>query len=174
MDSPPRLPLTLISHAMWSVNVRTALPDRWDEIRHEAYRRAGHRCEACGGTSGGRPLQAHEYFSYAGDRQVLLHIACLCDVCHSATHLSRTRSFSGSNRVAKEALEKLAEVNGWTIRQAAEYAQRELALCEERGSVTYRLDLSVLQRDFGIDVPSEYRADGGSRGLLGRLLGAAR
>ena len=165
-----RLPLTLIPSSMAEVNVRTALPQQWDAIRHQVYR--PHRCEACGGDNHERPWEAHEYWGYEGDRQVLTHIANLCDMCHATTHLGRTRTVSGSDEVARDALQHLARLNGWSLPQAAVYARRELALCKERSQRQWRLDLSLLTHEFGIRVPAEL---GGSApgGLLRRLLGAA-
>lgn len=151
--------------------MRTALPDRWDEIRHEVYKRANHRCEACGSDGERRPLHAHEYWGYSGGRQILTHIAILDDRCHAATHLGRTRSFSGSDGVAKEALQHLASVNGWSVQQAARYARDELDVCAERSCHQYSLDLSLLEREFGIKLPTTgVSRSGGS--WLGRLLGA--
>ena len=158
---------------MWHLNVRSELPERWDEIRHEVYRRANYRCEADGSDGGTRPLHAHEYWRASGDRQVLTHIACLCDMCHAATHLGRTHTFSGSDQVAKEALQHLARVNGLSLPAAAKYARREVALVRERSKRQWRLDLSLLERDFGIRVPPELGGPAQS-GLLRRLLGAAR
>lgn len=173
MTSTLRLPLTLIPEPMWHVNVRTALPDRWDEIRHEVYRRASYRCEACGGDGGSRPLHAHEYWGYEGNRQVLAHVASLCDVCHAATHLGRTRTVSGSDQVTRDALAHLAHINRWSLQQAAEYARRELAVTVQRSQREWRLDLSELSRDFGIAVPPEL--GGSAQGGLRRWLqGAAR
>ncbi len=173
MANSPRLPLTLIPKSCWERNVRTALPERWDEIRREVYRRASHRCEACGSSGGGRPLHAHEYWGYEGNRQVLAHIACLCDLCHASTHLGRTRSVSGSDRVAREALEHLASVNSWSIPDAAQYAQHELAVCAERSRRKWTLDLSLLGREFGIRFPSASASRGG-RGWLRKLVGVGR
>lgn len=172
MTNTLRLPLTLIPEPMWHVNVRSELPERWDEIRHEVYRRASYRCEACGSDGGARPLHAHEYWGYEGNRQVLTHIACLCDVSHSATHLGRLRRFSGSDRAAKEALAHLAAVNRWSIQQAAEVARHQLALTAERSKREWRLDLSLLIRECGIKVPPELGGPDQS-GLLRRLRGAA-
>lgn len=161
------LPLTLIPHGMWHVNVRSAMPERWDEIRHEVYK--PHVCEACGGGNAGRPWQAHEYWSWSGGRQVLTRIANLCDVCHAATHLGRTHTVSGSDQATREALQHLADLNHWTVQQAAEYARRELAPTAERSKREWRLDLPLLAREFGIRVPKEL--GGPSDGLLRRLLG---
>lgn len=172
MTDALRLPLTLIPEPMWRMNVRTALPDRWDEIRHEVYRRAAYRCEACGSDGGSRPLHAHEYWGYEGGRQVLTNIACLCDVSHSATHLGRTLKVSGSDGATRQALQHLATVNGWSLQQAAAYARVELARTAERSQRQWRLDLSLLESEFGIRVPSEL--GGPARGgVLRRLLGAA-
>lgn len=105
---------------------------------------------------------------------MLTHIACLCDVCHAATHLGRTRKFSGSDQAAKEALQHLAKVDGLTLPQAAEYVRQELLLTAERSKLKWTLDLSLLEREFSIPVPPKYLPDGGHRGLLRRLVGAAR
>lgn len=164
MTSTLRLPLTLIPSSMAAVNVRTALPQHWDTIRHQVYR--PHRCEACGGDNHDRPWEAHEYWGYEGNRQVLVHIACLCDMCHAATHLGRTRTASASDEVARDALARLARINGWSLPHAAKYARREVAVCAERSKRQWRLDLSLLQRDFGIKVPMALGgpARGGLRG----------
>ncbi len=173
MNSTLRLPLTLIPRSCWEQNVRTALPGRWDEIRHEVYGRARHRCEACVSGGGGRPLHAHEYWGYEGGRQVLRHIACLCDVCHASTHLGRTRSFSGSDQAAHEALVHLAQVNGSTVPQAAVYARQELARTAELSMRKFTLDLSLLEREFGTKLaPAGSARSGGS--WLRQLLGASR
>lgn len=154
--------------------MRTALPDRWDSIRREVYRRAGHRCEACGSNGGGRPLHAHELWQrFERGRQVLTHLACYCDVCHAATHLGRTLNFSGSEEAAREALQHLATVNGWTVPQAARYAQQELAVCAERSRHKWTLDISLLEREFEVKLPSAV-SRGGGNGWLGKLLGAGR
>ena len=171
MDAGPRFPLTLIPSSMSEVNVRTALPQHWDAIRHQVYR--PHRCEACGGDNHDRPWEAHEYWGYEGNRQVLRHIACLCDMCHAATHLGRTRTVSASDEVARDALARLARVNGLSLSSAAKYAREEVGLCKERSRRQWRLDLSLLTRDFGIKVPPELGGPGHG-GLLRRLLGAAR
>ncbi len=170
MTSPLRLPLTLIPSSMSEVNVRTAMPEHWDEIRHQVY--LPHVCEACAGDNHDRPWEAHEYWGFEGNRQVLTHIACLCDMCHATTHLGRTRTVSGSDEVARDALARLARVNGWSLQRAAEYARRELALVRGRSRRQWRLDLSLLEREYGIKVPPEFGGPAQS-GLLRRLLGAS-
>lgn len=169
MSTSPRLPLTLIPRSCWEQNVRTALPERWDEIRHMVYRAA--RCEVCSGDSGGRPWNAHEYWDYRGGRQALTHIACLCDVCHATTHLGRLRTFSGSDQVAREALANLAKVNGWTVQQAAVYARDELDVCAERSRHKWTLDLSLLEREFGIRLPHDAARPRSAGSWLRQLLG---
>lgn len=174
VDKTPRLPLTLIPQSCWAQNVRTALPQRWDEIRHEVYRRASHRCEACGSNGGGRPLHAHEYWDYRDGRQVLAHIACLCDTCHASTHLGRTRSVSGSDRVAREALAHLASVNGWSIPDAAQYAQQELRVCAERSKCQWTIEIALLEREFGIKLPASAGLARSGGSWLRRLMGVGR
>ena len=65
-------------------------PRPTDRLRRMVYRRAGHRCEACG-DSGSQP-EAHERFTYdvQSGVQRLVRLICLCTACHRVTHFGRT------------------------------------------------------------------------------------
>ncbi len=155
----PRLPLTLIPVTALA-NARTVLtPDQWDQVRSLCYSRAGHKCEACGtchpsgSPTGAGGWEAHEMWDFRDAERIqrLDRILCLCQRCHAVTHFSFTRTRSGSDAVATAALEHLAGVNDWTLRYAALYVRRGVAICKSRSQRTWRLDLSVL-REYGIEL----------------------
>ena len=65
---------------------------KWDEVRHEVYRRAGYKCEVCGcDVSDLYEKQAHELYrvNYPAGEVKLSRIYCLCQNCHSACHSGR-------------------------------------------------------------------------------------
>lgn len=130
--------------------------------------------EACGSDGGARPLHAHEYWGSLGNRQVLTHVACLCDVCHASTHLGRTRGFSGSDQVARDALQHLAIVNGWSVPDAAAYAQQELRVCAERSKCQWTIEIALLEREFGIKLPASAGLARSGGSWLRKLVGVAR
>lgn len=153
-----RLPITLIPVTALA-NARTVLtPEQWDQVRSLCYSRAGHKCEACGtsypsgASTGAGGWEAHEMWDFRDAERIqrLDRILCLCQRCHAVTHFSFTRTRSGSDAVATAALEHLARVNGWTVRGAALYVRRELAICKARSQRIWRLDLSLL-REYGIE-----------------------
>ncbi len=173
-SAAPRWPLGLIPTSAWGSAGRTGIPpEAWGVVRRACYARAHHRCEACG--ANGR-LEAHEWYQWDDARgiQRLGRIAAACPTHHAAVHLGRTRSLSGSDRAAREALAELAQANGWSVPQAALYARHELALCAARSKRRWTLDLSALA-EFGIAIPPVPGGrHGGQRGWLARLLGGGR
>ena len=182
MNTSPRLPLSLIPLTALQ-NARTVLtPEQWRAAARQTYARSGHRCEACatpypsGSSLGSGGWEAHETWLFEeGGVQKLVALRNLCQRCHKTTHLSFTRSRSGSDAVAAAALAHLARVNGWTSPAvAAEYARLELAICQARSRQTWKLDLSLL-REFGIE-PARARTSSplpSGRSWWQRFLGTA-
>lgn len=65
--------------------------DWWDEVRHEAYRKAGYRCVACGipkSQTREKYLVAHQryHYDYVTGRAELLEVVALCADCKSFIH----------------------------------------------------------------------------------------
>ncbi len=63
---------------------------QWDRLRRAVYRRAGHRCRACGRRT---VLHCHEVWRF-NPRTRYQHLGGfrgLCPTCHAATHITQTR-----------------------------------------------------------------------------------
>jgi hypothetical protein len=60
-----------------------------------------------------------------------------------------------------------------TVQQAARYARDELDVCAERSKRRWMLDLTLLEREFGVDLPAPGASRGGS-GWLRKLVGVSR
>jgi hypothetical protein len=136
----------LIPQTSWFENVRRAVDARdWDRLRLMVYRRAGHRCEACGAASGrdsGVRLDAHERFTYdiPSGIQRLVRLVCLCHWCHTATHMG----MAGVRGVRDEAIAHLMTVTGMSPGQAEEHIDEAFARWERRSRVSWQVDLSLI------------------------------
>lgn len=144
--------IELVPATCFGSNLRNALPRRgWDVMRRRVYRAAGNRCEVCGGQGTRHRVECHEVWEY-DDRdhvQRLVRLVALCPACHGVKHIALT---SHHGRTA-EALEHLASVNDWTLKQADSYAKKALAEWRERSTHLWSLDLEKL-RDYGLDPDS--------------------
>lgn len=142
-----------IPETSWYVNVRSAVGIRdWYRIRQMVYRRAGHRCEACGcqPDQAARPLmEAHERFTYnhVAGVQKLRRLICLCSACHSTTHFG----LANLRGEAEAALGHLQLVTGMTRGQAEMHVAQAFEMWELRSRITWAVDLSVIS-DAGIRV----------------------
>lgn len=87
-----RLTVDLVPRSQWGANLAQALKGaRWDTLRKETYRRAGGRCEVCGGVGSRHPLEAHEVWEYDEESgiQRLVRLIALCPACHEVQHIGR-------------------------------------------------------------------------------------
>ncbi|ACZ43138.1 conserved hypothetical protein [Thermobaculum terrenum ATCC BAA-798] len=142
------LTVELVPSTSWGSNLRSILtPAQWDEIRREAYARAGHRCTACGRR--GR-LEAHEVWEYDDDRRIqrLVDVAALCHDCHMVVHWG----YASTRGLGDRALRHLARVNGWSLEDARLYLEAQLELWARRSRHPWQLDLSWLEAR-GIEPP---------------------
>jgi hypothetical protein len=131
----------LIPETSWFTNVRSAVdPADWDRLRRHVYRRAGHRCEACG--TGRCRLEAHERFTYDAQTgiQRLVRLVCLCDWCHTATHMG----MAGVRGVRTEAIAHLMAVTGMSPAEADDHIGEAFARWERRSGIRWHVDLAVI------------------------------
>jgi hypothetical protein len=131
----------LIPETSWFTNVRSGVdPGDWDRLRRHVYRRAGHRCEACGATR--CRLEAHERFTYDAQTgiQRLVRLVCLCDWCHTATHMG----MAGVRGLRTEAIAHLMAVTGMGPGEAHEHIDEAFARWERRSAIRWHVDLSVI------------------------------
>lgn len=135
----------LVPSSCWFTNVRSCVSSRdWDRLRLMIYRRAGYRCEACGGerdSQAGVYLEAHERWAFVtGDVQVLKRLICLCTPCHEVTHfgLATVRGRDGL------ALAHLMRVNDWHRRTAQDQIDDAFRLWRIRSASDWTLDVTML------------------------------
>jgi hypothetical protein len=139
-----KLTVELVPSTCWYVNVRSNVSkSKWDRIRKEVYKKAGYKCEICGGIGSTWPVEAHEIFEYDDQIHVqrLVQIMALCSKCHEVKHLGRAMA-CGKLDAAKE---HLAEVNEWTTQETDDYVAKQFELWQERSKHDWTLDLSVLE-----------------------------
>lgn len=116
MDRKP-LTIELIPQTAWGQNLRAVLSSRdWDAIRRFAYKRAGYRCECCGGVGPRHPVECHEVWDWDTTHmmQWLVDVVALCPTCHSVKHWGRTMAVSTDPEATQLALLKhIARTNDW-------------------------------------------------------------
>lgn len=142
----------LIPSTSWFTNVRSAVSGRdWFRLRNMVYRRAGHRCEACGAgedKAAGRYLECHERWFYrvrpgvASDVQVLRRLICLCSCCHATTHFGHT-SLAG-DQAQQAAMTHLMVVTGMDAGQATAHVEEAFRLWASRSERDWTVDLSLI------------------------------
>jgi hypothetical protein len=133
----------LIPQTSWFRNVRAAVdPADWYRLRRMVYRRAGHRCEACG-DSGSQP-EAHERFTYdvQSGVQRLVRLICLCTACHRVTHFGRT--MLQGDAAGQAAIDHLQAVTGMIDLEIERHIRDAFDQWERRSAVSWRVDLSLI------------------------------
>lgn len=138
------LTIELVPETSFFSNVRSERPEsEWELIRNAVYRRAGYRCEICGGQGPDHPVEAHEKWHYDDVRcvQELLGMIALCPSCHRVKHMGKAR-IDGR---FEEARAHLAEVNGWSGQLADAYIEFAFQQWRERSRQEWKLDLSRIE-----------------------------
>ncbi|WCK57630.1 HNH endonuclease signature motif containing protein (plasmid) [Aneurinibacillus sp. Ricciae_BoGa-3] len=142
----PFIPLTveLVPASNWEHNVRSEMKEDWDTLRRAVYRRAGYKCEICGGVGEQHPVESHEIWSYNSKTQVqrLEGLQALCVKCHKTKHWGYALTH-GMEEIVREHIKK---VNGWKDEDVLKYIAEAFQLFEMRSKMEWELDLSVLTR----------------------------
>lgn len=134
----------LVPSTCWYSNVRSEVPpDEWDAIRRAVYRRAGHRCEVCGGRGPKWPVECHEVWDYDDRTRVqrLVRMIALCPPCHEVKHFGLA-TVKGRE---VEAWKHLVAVNDWTKEQAVQHTVGAMETWERRSEHEWALDISIIQ-----------------------------
>lgn len=150
----PRLTVELVPQTCWFSNVRDHVPQAtWDMLRRQTYKKANYRCSICGGRGPKWPVECHEIWHYddCNHIQKLIGLTALCPACHEVKHIG----LAGLRGRVEQACQHLAKVNGWTKIQAKEYLQQVGEVWLERSQHQWRLDLSWLSEEFGLNIPDK-------------------
>lgn len=153
-DISPKLTIELVPQTCWFSNVRNHIPkDEWDRLRKPVFQKAGNRCEVCGGRGPKWPVECHEIFEYDDARhvQTLVRMVALCPACHSVKHYGLAQV----KGLEQQAFAHLCKVNGWTSEVGHRYVKEQFAIWRQRSQHQWDVDLSLLQRDYGITVQEE-------------------
>ena len=160
----PRLTVELVPSTCWGSSLKGQLSAKqWDWLRRRVYRDADYHCEICGQRPDG-PVHCHEVWSYddALGVQKLEQLKCVCPPCHDATH----PGFADAQGRGQEALERLADVNGWPLEAAQAHQEACFEQWARRSERDWTCDLSLL-REYGIPVPRLLDDRGHQRRVIG-------
>ncbi len=141
----PRLSIELVPETCWVSNVRSNISNEdWDRIRKVIAKKAGHRCEICGGVGPKHPVECHEIWYYNDKKrlQTLEGLIALCPSCHEVKHIG----LANVNNRGKLAEAHLAKVNGWSQSQAKTYIKEQFEIWGERSRHEWKLDMSWLKK----------------------------
>jgi hypothetical protein len=155
------LTIELVPRTSWFRNVRSHVSAaEWERLKKLTFKRAGYRCEVCGGRGPRWPVECHEVFAYDDERHVqrLERLVALCPDCHEAKHIG----LAGVRGRGGTAIAHLARVNGWSISDAELYLEACFEQWHRRSCHEWRLDLSYLER-LGVAVGGERDGAGEAR-----------
>ena len=148
-----KLDFELVPEELWRVNLRTLLlPEDWDTVRRDAYKRAGYKCRICGAS--GR-MGAHEKWSYDDKLalQKLEDVLALCHNCHLVKHISRAQ-LVGEEWTVMEHFMKVNDCAQMDYHAALGSATREY---RDRNKIEgWTTDVSWLKARFGIEIGVSY------------------
>ena len=148
-----KLEFELVPEELWRVNLRTLLlPEDWDTVRRDAYKRARYKCRICG--AGGR-MEAHEKWSYDDKLalQKLEDVLALCHNCHLVKHISRAQ-LVGEEWTVMEHFMKVNKCSQMDYHETLAVANEEY---RDRNKIEgWTTDVSWLKARFGIEIGVSY------------------
>ncbi len=141
--------IELVPSTCWFSNVRSNVrPATWGRIRADVAGRSNWLCSICRRAGARHAVECHEVWSYneTARVQVLSDLAALCPDCHLVKHFG----YALSQGRGRQALAWLCELNDWTPAMATAHVQAAMAVQHHRSQFHWTLDLSLLQRRYGI------------------------
>ena len=136
-----RLSIDLVPRGAWFLNLRSMLlPEQWDALRKETYRRVGYRCEVCGGKGPKHPVECHEKWEYDDRRHVakLVGLAGLCPACHECKHIGLAQIKGRLPQARKH----LAQVNEIAVDEASDMIRDAFRVWKKRSEHDWEVDIS--------------------------------
>jgi 5-methylcytosine-specific restriction endonuclease McrA len=135
----PVLYIDFVPESAWYKNLRSELTEEeWQTIKTFVYKRAGYKCEICGGKGDKHPVEAHERWHYDDENfiQTLIGIDALCPSCHLSTHMGL------ANKIGKleEAKLHMMKVNQWDRDALETHYHEKGELWEWRSKQKWKLD----------------------------------
>ena len=133
------LKIELVPKTSWYTNLRNILPEKWDEIRRESYKKANYKCEICGVKE--HLLECHEVWEYDAQKyiQKLVGLEVLCSSCHMVKHAGLAQHQGKLSKV----IGHLAAVNHWDVNEAIEHVDQAFKEWMERSKLSWEIDISL-------------------------------
>lgn len=134
-----KLEIQPIPISSWGISLATKLDkDKWDEIRHEVYRRADYACQICRSTD--RELHCHEVWGFDDKKKIqrLVRLECCCKLCHDVHHFGRSKEVYGKAYIEK-LIKHWCEVNKKTQEDFQRYGIEIFRLSKKRADVMYTI-----------------------------------
>ena len=144
------LTIELVPSSSFYNNVRSSVTKKqWDTIRSRVAAEAWNLCEICGGVGKKHPVECHEVWKYDSKSvQTLERMIALCPSCHMVKHIGLAQVQGRGD----QAMKHLMKVNQLKKKEAEEYIIYAFALWSERSKYNWKLDISFLEKEYGIDV----------------------
>ena len=146
--SKHKLTIELVPHTVWHSNLRSAVPEIWDEIRHTSYRLAWNRCEICGDTGKNQgyehDVECHEIWEYIDETktQNLVGIVSLCPHCHKVKHAG----LAGVNGELDIVYKQLCKVNDMSWREAIKYLHKAEGVWSKRNLHVWETNIDYIYK----------------------------
>lgn len=145
----PRLSSELVPSTCWCSNVRSHMPaNDWRALSRLVYRAANYRCEICGCQGDSHPVENHEVWRYSDGVQTLTRLIALCPACHLCKH----PGFAEIHGRTEEVYAQLMRVNRWDRAEVDAHLSQVFQRWEQQSKQHWGLDLSYLDRMFGIQI----------------------
>lgn len=143
-----KLTVELVPSTSWGNNLRKEAnlsKNEWDALRKASYKKAGYKCEICGGKGNKHPVECHEIWEYddSSKTQTLKGLISLCPPCHKVKHLGF--AFSQGGEVFTKSVDHLISVNGLSPQEALDYVLSVFEQHTIRSQYDWHLDLSWLE-----------------------------
>lgn len=138
-----KLTIELVPSTCWYSNVRSEVSkEDWDKIKTQSYKKAGYRCEICGGKGDKWPVECHEIWHYNDKKkiQTLKGLISLCPSCHEVKHIG----LAGIKGRREIAMKHLAKVNDWDEETTEKYVKKAFEIYKERSNHQWTLDITKL------------------------------
>lgn len=138
-----KLEIELIPKTAWRNNLRNIVGQaKWDVIRKQCYKDAGHRCEICNGKGNKWPVECHERWEFKDNTINLRGFIALCPSCHMVKHMGLAL-VNGNFEKAKNHFMK---INGLTSDEADEYIEKAFERHHEQSKEEWEMNLELLQQ----------------------------
>jgi len=137
-----KLTIELVPQSAFFKNVRSEVSkEQWDIIRREAYKKAGYKCQICGGVGEKHPVECHEIWEYKDGVQKLIGFIAICPACHQVKHIGLSRM----RGLEEDCMKHLVKINNINEAQAYTYIENSFAIWDERNKQDWKLDISLLE-----------------------------